>query len=69
MYTNIYSKKSIKFFNNSNLKKKLINLGVSKVDYLDFINLKKLKRPKSKKENYNIFVAYYLGKTRLIDNF
>ena len=64
----MYTKKSIKFFNSSNLKKKLINLGVSKVDYLDIINLKKLKKPKSRKENYNIFIAYYLGKTRLIDN-
>ena len=62
-------KKSIKFFNSSNLKKKLNNLGESKVDYLEIINVKKLKRPKGRNENYNIFVAYYLGKTRLIDNF
>ena len=50
------------------IAEKLINLGVSKVDYLEIINLKKLKKPKNRKENYNIFVAYYLGKTRLIDN-
>ena len=62
------TKKNIKLFNSSILKKKLIILGVSKVDYLDIINLKKLKKPKSRKENYNIFLAYYLGKTRLIDN-
>ena len=62
------TKKNIKLFNRSVLKKKLINLGVSKVDYLEIINLKKLKKPKNRKENYNIFVAYYLGKTRLIDN-
>ena len=62
------TKKNIKFFNSSILKKRLIILGVSKVDYLDIINLKKLKKPKSRKENYNIFLAYYLGKTRLIDN-
>ena len=64
-----YTKKNIKLFNSSVLKKKLINLGVSKVDYLEIINLKKLKKPKNRKENYNIFVAYYLSKTRLIDNF
>ena len=63
------TKKSIKLFNSSITKKKLINLGVSKVDYLNILNLKKLKKPKNKKENYNIFVAYYLSKTRLIDNF
>lgn len=63
-----HTKKNIKLFNSSVLKKKLINLGVSKVDYLEIINLKKLKKPKSRKENYNIFIAYYLGKTRLIDN-
>jgi pantoate--beta-alanine ligase len=62
------TKKNIKLFNSSILKKKLIYLGVGKVDYLDIINLKKLKKPKSRKENYNIFIAYYLGKTRLIDN-
>ena len=51
-----------------NLKKPLINLGVSKLDYLEILNLKSLKKPKKKNEKFNIFIAYYLGKIRLIDN-
>ena len=43
-------------------------LGVKKIDYLEYINLKNFKSPKSVNENYNIFIAYYLGKIRLIDN-
>ena len=51
-----------------NLKKPLINFGVSKIDYLVTLNLRSLKKPKKKGEKFNIFIAYYLGKTRLIDN-
>jgi len=43
-------------------------MGVSKIDYLELYNLKNFKRPKNKKEKFNIFVAYYINKTRLIDN-
>jgi len=51
------------------IKKDLIKLGVSKVDYLEMYNLKTLKMPKNKKEKFNIFFALYFNKTRLIDNF
>ena len=47
---------------------KIILLGAKKVDYLECINLKKLKTAKKIKENYKIFVSYYIGKIRLIDN-
>jgi pantoate--beta-alanine ligase len=47
---------------------KIILLGVRKIDYLNCINLKKLKKPKKIKEKFNIFIAYYIGDTRLIDN-
>ena len=62
-------KKNIKFFNSSLFKKELIKLGASKIDYLDIINLKKLKKAKNKNEKFNIFIAYYLNHIRLIDNF
>ena len=51
-----------------NLKDKLVKFGADKIDYLEFLNVKTLKKPKTKNENYRIFVAYYLKKTRLIDN-
>ena len=55
------------------LKEKYISnlyfLGVTKVEYIDFLNLNTLKKPKFKKNSFNIFVSYYLNKTRLIDNF
>ena len=50
------------------IKEDLINLGVKKIDYIEFYNLNTLKKPKNKKENFKIFIAYYLNKIRLIDN-
>ena len=47
---------------------KITTLGVKKIDYLECINLKTLKTAKKNNKNYNIFIAYYLGKIRLIDN-
>ena len=60
--------KDIKKFNFKNFRKDLIKLGVKKIEYLQLLNLDTLKIPKSKKENFNIFISYYLGETRLIDN-
>ncbi len=51
------------------LRDKLKILGVDKIDYIKFLNLKTLKCPKSKSEPFNIFIAYHLSRTRLIDNF
>ena len=48
--------------------KKLEHLYKIKIDYLEFRNEKDLKLSKSK-EKYRLFVAYYIGKIRLIDNF
>ncbi len=63
------TKKNIKYFNSSIFKKKLIKMGVNKIDYLEIFNLKKLQYAKKSEENFNIFIAYYLKKIRLIDNF
>lgn len=54
-----------KFFINSIQK-----LGVDKIEYLECVNLKTLKYNKNKNKNFkfNIFISYYLGKVRLIDN-
>ena len=47
---------------------KILLLGAKKIDYLEFINTKTLKSPKKIDEIYNIFIAYYVGNVRLIDN-
>ena len=47
---------------------KILNLGVTKIEYLECINLKTLTFCKNKNEKFNIFIAYFLGKIRLIDN-
>lgn len=70
--SNVYSylknkKKSPDIFK-LNYKDSLFKLGVCKIDYLEILNLKTLKKPKKLKEKFNIFIAYYLGKIRLIDN-
>ena len=62
------TKKNLRFFNSSLFKKDLIKIGVNKIDYLEIINQKTLEKPKKSKENFNIFIAYYLDKVRLIDN-
>ena len=61
-------KKSIRSFNSTKIKKKLFNIGVDKVDYIELLNTKTLKKPKFNRDKFNIFISYYLNKTRLIDN-
>ena len=50
------------------MKKKILNLGVNNIEYLKVININKLIKPYIKNNKYRIFIAYYLGEVRLIDN-
>ena len=50
------------------LKKKIYNLGVNKIEYIELLNINKLIRPYKKRKKYKIFIAYFLGSIRLIDN-
>ena len=50
------------------IKSIFFKLGVTKIDYIKLLDINKLILPYKKKNNYRIFIAYYLGKTRLIDN-
>ncbi len=50
-------------------KKKLINYGFSKIDYLEIYNENNLSKKSIKKNNLRVFVAACIGKTRLIDNY
>tara|TARA_Y100000590_G_scaffold280105_1_gene314645 strand:- start:711 stop:1559 length:849 start_codon:yes stop_codon:yes gene_type:complete len=65
------AKKDLKQLNNLKLKgkKELINLGFNKIDYLEVYNENNLLKKDMKKNNLRVFVAAYLGKTRLIDNY
>ena len=54
--------------NKSLIIKKLNKLGVKKIDYIECINLNTLKKPLNINSKFNIFIAYYLNGTRLIDN-
>ena len=61
-------KKNYNLFKTDKIKKDLISLGANKIDYLenyDIKNFRKIKRPNKK---FNLFFAYYIKKTRLIDN-
>ena len=46
----------------------ILKIGVTKVEYINFINLKDLSNTKNFNNKFNIFISYYLNKTRLIDN-
>ena len=66
----LYLKKSkSKNLNLVKIKNKFKEYGVNKIDYIKILDIKTLKKPDLNKSKYNIFVAYYFRKTRLIDNF
>ena len=50
------------------IKKDLINLGVNKIDYIESYNIKNFKKIKKTNKKFNLFFAYYIQNTRLIDN-
>ena len=66
--TKKHLKKNFEYFNSKILKNNIIKMGVDKIDYLEVINLKRLRKVKKSNENFNIFIAYHLDKVRLIDN-
>ena len=50
------------------IKNKIFQFGVKKIDYIELIDINKQTRPFKKNKKYKLFIAYYLGSTRLIDN-
>ena len=68
VYKYLLKCKNYSFSNKFEIIKKIKNFGVSKLDYIEFYNIKSLRRKTKKDKNYKIFVAYYLNKIRLIDN-
>ena len=61
-------KKKSNIFNVRIIKKDLISLGVKKIDYIENINIKELKKINKIQNKLNIFIAYYIKNIRLIDN-
>ena len=49
-------------------KKKIMKMGANKIDYIEIVDINNITRPFVKSKKYKIFIAYYLGQTRLIDN-
>jgi len=50
------------------IKKKLKNFGLNKIDYLKVKDVNKLIKPYKNIKKYKIFIAYHIGRVRLIDN-
>ena len=61
-------KKNYSLFKINKIKKELIELGANKIDYLESYNIKNFKKIKKNNKEYNLFIAYYIKKVRLIDN-
>ena len=57
-----------KFFKVNIVKKDLISLGATKIDYIENIDLDTLKKVKKNKKKFKLFIAYYINQIRLIDN-
>ena len=51
------------------IKKIINNIGIDKIDYIKILDINKIIKPYKKEKKIKIFIAYYLGSTRLIDNF
>ena len=68
----IYLKKKIKInyksFKKNIIMNDLLSLGVSKIDYIENINLNNLKKNKKSRGKLRLFIAYYVKNIRLIDN-
>jgi pantothenate synthetase len=50
------------------IKNKIFQFGVKKIDYIELLDINKQTKLLKKNKKYKLFVAYYLGSTRLIDN-
>ena len=55
-------------FNLYKIKKDLIKLGATKIDYIENYNIKSFKKIKKPNKKFNLFFAYYIKNIRLIDN-
>ena len=71
VYKLLYRNKKLLITKKNYLKKiknKIYQLGIKKIDYIEYIDINKQTKPFKKNKKYKLFIAYYLGSTRLIDN-
>ena len=71
VYKLLYKSKKLLIMKKNILKKiknKIFQFGVKKIDYIELADINKQIKPFKKNKKYKLFVAYYLGSTRLIDN-
>jgi len=71
VYKLLYKSKKLLIMKKNILKKiknKIFQFGVKKIEYIELIDVNKQTRPFKKNKKYKLFIAYYLGSTRLIDN-
>ena len=61
-------RRDYKSFMINKIKKDLINLGANKIDYVENYNIKSFKKIVKSNKKFNLFFAYYIKNTRLIDN-
>tara|TARA_A100001011_G_scaffold227636_2_gene235779 strand:+ start:224 stop:1042 length:819 start_codon:yes stop_codon:yes gene_type:complete len=64
---NLKNKHRVKF-DKKTIYKKIKLLGIKKIDYIECLNLSNFKKALNGNSKFNIFIAYYLNRTRLIDN-
>ena len=50
------------------IKKDLISLGATKIDYVENLFIKDFRKNKKLKKEFRLFAAYYINNIRLIDN-
>jgi pantoate--beta-alanine ligase len=50
------------------VKNKILALGVKKIEYICILNINKIKKPYKKIKRFKVFISYFLGSTRIIDN-
>ena len=61
-------KRNLNLFNKNDFKKDLFKLNITKLDYVEIYNMNTLKVPKTNKEDFKLFIAYFINKVRMIDN-
>ena len=61
-------KKNYKLFKINVIKKDLISLGATKIDYIENLNIKYYRKNQKLKNKFKLFFAYYINDIRLIDN-
>ena len=71
IYKLLFNKKKYMITSNrsfNHVKKKILQIGASRIDYIKILDINKVIKPHKKNKKYRIFIAYYISSTRLVDN-